>query len=187
MSSLQTRAGLLDEIVLCSRQQLVLRAAVPLATLAFLAMVLLADGAYHPVLSAGAVLLAVVVALLPESHAALGLLLYLGALWLLAVPDRLAGWSWGGAVALCVLHLACTLASYGPPGLTLERRFLWLWCRRAALCAVAALLVWLAARLVDTLDRPPTAPALALGLVVVVAWSALLTMRLAPPDAAGGD
>jgi hypothetical protein len=186
MSSLQTRAGLLDELVLCSRQQLVLRAAVPLATLVFLALVLLAGGVYHPVLSAGAVLLALVVALLPESHAALGLLLYLGALWLLAVPDRLDGWAWGGAVALCSLHLACTLASYGPPGLTLERRFLWLWCRRAVLCLLAALVVWLAARLVGALDRPPTAWALALGLVVVVAWSALLTVRLAGSDAAGG-
>jgi hypothetical protein len=187
MSSLQTRAGLLDELVLCSRQQLVLRAVVPLATLVFLALVPLAGGAYHPVLSAGAVLLAVVVALLPESHAALGLLLYLGALWLLAVPDRLEGWSWGGALALGALHLACTLASYGPPGLTLERRFLRLWFRRAVLCLLAALVVWLAARLVGALDRPPTAWALALGLVVVVAWSALLTVRLAPSGGGGGD
>jgi hypothetical protein len=66
-----------------------MRAVVLGSALVFLALVPLGGGVFHPVLCAVAVALAVLVALLPESNAALGLVLYLGVLWLLSSPGGL--------------------------------------------------------------------------------------------------
>jgi hypothetical protein len=171
-------SGLLDRLSLSSPQQRACRLGALLAGCLFLVLLPVSGGAFHPVLTAVAVLLAVLVALVPESNAPLGLLVYLGVLWMLAATGRLDVWSLAAAVDLSVLHVACTLASYGPPGLTLERRLLALWWRRFGRCAAAAGLVWAAARTLDFLDLPASGFALAVALVTLLAWVAWLSVRL---------
>jgi hypothetical protein len=172
---------LLDRVSLSSREQLALRAAVPVSTLLFAVVVRVSTGELHPVLGAAGVLLSIAVAAAPESGAALGLVLYLGAVWLLTVPDRLDAWTLPAALLLAVVHLACTLASYGPPGLSLDRRLLRRWLVRLVGSSAAALAVWGAALVVSSADRPASAVALALALVVVLCWAAVVRRSVAGP------
>ncbi len=88
---------------------------------------------------------------------------------------------WPRRCLLGVLHLACTLASYGPPGLRPRPRGCCaLWRGRARLRCGAAVLVWLAARARGVPGpaaraRSPSAPA----LLVLLGWVGFLTVRLA--------
>ena len=186
MNGLRDPGGVLDRLVLSSRQQLGLRALVLAAALAVLALLPAAGSAFHPWLSAAGAVLAVLAALVPESHVPLALVLYLGALWVLVVPGTLGVATLVAAVLLGVLHVACTLASYGPPGLTLDHRLLRVWARRAAACATAALLTWLAGRGVASLDRPSAALAPVVALVLLVGWAALVRRGLLAPDEDAG-
>ncbi len=181
---------LLDRVSLSSPQQRACRLVALAAAWAFLALVPAAGGVFHPVLTTVAALLAVLVALLPESNAALFLMVYLGVLWMLALPGTVDLWTLGAAVDLCVLHVACTLASYGPPGLTLDRPLLTVWRDRFLLCVGAAVLVWVVARGIRFLDLPASGVAVALALVTLLGWVTFLTVRLAPsrsvPDDSAG-
>ena len=168
----------LDQAALSSPQERALRATVLAAALVFLALVPLAGGVFHPLLSGVAVAFAVLAALLPEGNAALGLLLYLCLLWMISVPGHLTGWTLAAAVDLYVLHLACTLLSLGPPGHRPDGVLLALWWRRSVLCVGAAVLVWAAARVVAFLDLPPSGVAVGLALVLLLGWAALLSARL---------
>ena len=169
----------LDRLSLASAQQRVFHGVAFLAALVFPVLIPLAGGVFHPVFTTVAVLLAILVALTPESNAGLALVVYLGVLWALAMPGSIDLWTLAAAVDLCVLHLACTLASYGPPGLTLDRSLLGLWQRRLVLCVGAAALVWLVAGLIGLLGLPASSLAVALDLLVLLGWVGFLTVRLA--------
>ena len=134
MSVLADTTSLLDRIALSSSQQQWLRVAVLVSGLGFLGLVPAAGGGFHPILGGAALLLLVLAVLMPESNAPLGLVFYLGGLWVVTVPRTLGVEVLLAAVVLTVLHLACALASYGPPGLTLDASVLALWWRRFWLC-----------------------------------------------------
>ena len=176
--------NVLDRVALSTPEERALRAVVLVTPLVFLALIPVGGGVFHPVFSAVAVGLAVLVALLPEGSAALGLVLYLGVLWMLSAPEPLGCWTLLATADLYLLHLACTLLSYGPPGHRPDATLLGLWSRRSVLCLGAAVLVWLVARTVSFLDLPASSIALGLALVVLLGWVALLTVRLAR-DGAG--
>ena len=178
MSAALDPGELLDRLALSTVQQRVLRVVVLGSAGVFLLLVGLA-GDPRPVLVAVGVLVALVAALAPESNAPLALVLYLGALWLVATPDRLDLWTLAAAWDLLVVHLACTLLGHGPPGTTLDRRLLRLWLTRARVCAGAALVVWLLALGAGSLDRPASATAVAVALAAVVGWCVLAGLRLA--------
>jgi hypothetical protein len=171
--------NVLDRVALSAPEERGLRAVVLLTPLGFLALIPLGGGVFHPVFSAVAAGLAVLVALLPEGNAALGLVLYLGVLWMLSAPEPLGGWTLVAAADLYLLHLACTLLSYGPPGHRLDATLLGLWSRRSVLCLGATTLVWLVGRTVSFLDLPASSTAVGLALVALLGWVALLTVRLA--------
>jgi hypothetical protein len=179
MSVLSDTTGLLDRIALSSRQQQWLRLAVLGFGLAFLGLVPAAGGGFHPILSGVALVLLLISVLIPESNAPLGLVLYLGGLWVLTVPRTLGVEVLLAAVVLTALHLACALASYGPPGLTLDGPFLALWWRRFGYCLGGAGLVWLLSRAVVLFDLPASGLAFGAALVLVLGWVAVLTVRLA--------
>ena len=170
--------NVLDRVALSTPEERALRAVVLVTAFVFLALIPAGGGVFHPVFSAVAVGLAVLVALLPEGNAALGLVLYLGVLWMLSAPEPLGGSTLVATADLYLLHLACTLLSYGPPGHRLDATLLGLWSRRSVLCLGAAVLVWLVARTVSFLDLPASSIALGLALVVLLGWVALLTVRL---------
>ena len=174
--------NVLDAVALSSPGQRLLRLVEIAAPVLFLAAVPASGGVFHPVFTVVGVLLAVLVALLPETNAGLGLVVYLGGLWTLSTSGRLDLWTLGAAVLLFALHLACTLSAYGPPGLGLDPVLVGLWRRRTVLCLGAAVLVWASAQVVDFLDLPASAVGVGLGLLVVLSWVALLSVRLARPD-----
>jgi hypothetical protein len=170
--------NVLDAIALSSPGQQVLRGVEAAAPVLFLAAVPASGGVFHPFLTVVGVLLALLVTLLPETNAALGLVLYLGGLWMVSTSGRLDLWTLVAALLLLALHLACTLSSYGPPGLRLDPVLLRLWRGRTVLCVGAAVLVWASAAVVDFLDLPASGVGVGLGLLVVLGWVALLTVRL---------
>lgn len=178
MSVLSDTTGLVDRISLSSRQQQWFRVAVLVCGVVFLGLVPAAGGGFHPLLSAVAVVLLLAAVLMPESNAPLALLLYLGGLWAVTVPRTLGVEVLLAAVVLTGLHLACVLASYGPPGLTLDASFQRVWWRRFGLCVGGAVLVWLLSHLLVFLDLPTSGLALGAALVVLLGWVTVLTVRL---------
>lgn len=173
-----------ERLGLASRQHLLLRALSGVAGVLFLAIIGWAGGDDHPLMSLALVGLVAVVLLLPDSAAPLFLVLGLGALWAISVPETLSVWTLLAALDLLVLHLACTLASYGPPQLVLGPETLLLWAGRAALMAAAAALLWLGGRWLGALDPSPTGLLTAAAVATLLGWTALLSRRLVTRDAA---
>jgi hypothetical protein len=183
MSYLTDTTSLLDRLSLSSAQQRWFRLVALGCGLAFLVLVPLAGGGWHPVLTAVALVPLLSTVLLPESNAPLALMVYLGGLWVVTVPRSLGIEVLAAAVALGGLHVACLLASYGPPGLVLEPSFVALWRRRFGVGAAAAGLVWLLARGIAFLDLPASGAALGAALLLLLGWVGVLGVRLGdPPD-----
>jgi hypothetical protein len=176
--------GVLDRLSLASVQQRVLHAVVLASSLVLVVLPVLVEGEFSPLFAVPALVLAALAALLPESNLPLALVLWLGVLWLRSMPDEVSAWTLVAAVDLAVLHAACTLASYGPPGLRLDATLLRRWGRRFVLCVAAAVLTWTASEVVAFLDLPPSRLVLALALAALLAWAGLLAARLghARPD-----
>lgn len=170
--------SMLDRLSLLSRQQRLFRLVVPVSTVVFLGLIPVAGGELHLVPSGLIVMLSVVPALIPDSGAAMFVTLALGGMWAFSMPTTLSVWVLVAALDLLALHLACALASYGPPSLVLDRRLLVVWGRRAAVIAVVTALVWVATRLLSGLDLPSTGWAYGAALAVLLGWLALLTARV---------
>lgn len=173
-----------ERLGLASSQHVLLRGVAGLAGIQFLALVVWAGGDYHPLFSLALAGLVAVVVLLPDSGAPLFLVIGLGALWAVSVPETLSAWTLLAALDLLVLHLACTLASYGPPQVVLDRALFALWAGRAALMAAVTALVWLGGRFLGTLDLSATGLVTAGALGLLIGWTALLMRRLVTRDAA---
>jgi hypothetical protein len=173
----------LDAIVLSSPSQRAMRAVEVAAPVLFMAMIPVSGGVFHLGFTVVGLLLTLVVALVPQTHAPLGLVLYLAGLWMVSSSGRLDLWTPVAAALLFALHLACMLSSYGPPGLRLDAGLLAVWRRRAVLCLEAAVLVWVVAAVLSLFPLSPSTVGVGLGLLVVIGWVALLTVRLARPDA----
>jgi len=179
VSAAVSPADLLDRLSATSRQQRLLRAAVVAAAGCFLALLPAAGGGAHPWLTGVGVVLALVAAAAPESHVPLVLVLFLGTFWYVATPDRLGAATVPAALALLVVHVAATLASHGPPSVTLEGSLLRTWVVRTLLCGAAAAGLWLLARAAAGLTGPAAPAAVALALLVVLGWCLLVAARIA--------
>jgi hypothetical protein len=178
--SLQSEAtAFLQRVRVLSPQQRLLRATPPAATVLFLGAVVLAGGTFHPLMSLSALLLALVVAALPDSSAPMFLILFLGVIWFVSVPATLSGWVLVAALALLALHVGCALMSFGPTRMSLDGRQLRIWARRSGLLAGTAVLAWVGARLVSGLELPSGGLLLAVALALLLGWAALLNVRLA--------
>jgi hypothetical protein len=173
-----------ERLGLASRQHVLLRALSGLAGILFLVLIVRAGGTYHPLMSLALVGLVALVMLLPDSGAPLFLVLGLGTLWAISVPETLSAWTLGAALDLLVLHLVCTLASYGPPQLVLGAAMFRLWAGRGALMAAVTALVWLGGRTLGALDLSATGLVTAAALALLLGWTALLSVRLVTRDAA---
>ncbi len=179
MSPVREATEVLDRLSLLSPQQRVLRLGVGLAGAGFLVLVPLAGGVWHPVASALLGLLVLVAVVLPESHAALALVVSLGVLWGVSVPRGLDGWVLVAAADLWLLHVTCTLASL---------RSLGAGARPRAAASPGPGARWCAWSPRSRSGRPPssstsrdlpgTGLVLGLALAVVLAWVGLLSRRL---------
>ena len=168
----------LDRLVLASRQQVGLRAVPLLVTPLFLWLTVELGSPFHPVLSVILVLLAAGAALLPDSSVPLFLVLALAATWALEVPDTLSGWTLPAAFLLMAVHVACAVASYGPPALALDRRTLAAWGTRALVMASATAIVWAVTSVLNGVDLPAGPVPMVAGLAVALGWTAYLGRRL---------
>lgn len=171
-----------ERLALAGRQQLLLRGVAGAASVGMLVLVALAGGGGHPILSVLLLLLTVLVMVVPDSAAPMFLLLGLGGLWGIYVPETLSAWTLVAAADLLVLHLACTLASYGPPQLSLEPAMFRLWGGRAAVLLAVTALVWVGARLLAGLGLGPSGLVTAAALGVLLAWLVWLSVRLVARD-----
>ncbi len=167
-----------ERLGLASRQQLVLRGVAGAASAGMLALVARSGGGLHPILSVVLLLLTLLVMLLPDSAAPTLLVLGLGGLWGVYVPETLSAWTLVAAADLLVLHLACTIASYGPPQLSLDPTMLRLWGGRAAALLSVTALVWVGARLLGGLGLGPSGLVSAAALGVLLGWLVYLSVRL---------
>lgn len=172
-----------ERIGRASGQQLLLRGLSGLAGILFLLLVVRAGGEFHPLLSLALVGAVALVLLIPDSGAPLFLVLGLGALWAISVPETMSAWTLLAALDLLVLHLACTLASYGPPQLVLDATMFALWSGRAASMAAVTALVWLGGRWLGALDLSSAGLVTAAALAILLVWTALLSTWLVARDA----
>lgn len=171
-------SGFLDELSRLSRQQVGWRVLVVLATAASVGVHALAGAGPHPSFVVGATVLGLLTALLPDSAAGLFLVLLLGANWLLGVPEQTGGWLLAAALLLATVHLAATLAAYGPPSLELDRAMLTLWARRSGLLLGATAAAWLALGLLPSAEQWGRVWLPAAALVVLGGWAWQLGRRV---------
>lgn len=173
-----------ERLARASRQQLVLRLLVLAAGVAWIPLCLAAGGDAHPLLAIVMVALALIAALLPDSAAPMFAVLALGGFWAVYVPETLGSWALVAAADLLVLHLASTVASYGPPQLVLASSMVRLWVVRGLVLLAGTALVWLGARVLGGLHPEPSGLLTAAALAVLLGWLAVLMSRLLTRDAA---
>ncbi|MGH3444370.1 MAG: hypothetical protein ACRDPB_03250 [Nocardioidaceae bacterium] len=188
MSIASDRQRVLDGWSRLSRVQLLFRACLPVATVVLLVLARLAGSPPSTAYAVVVLLVSLVAAALPDSSAPLFLVAGLAALWVVTVPDRLSVFVLLAAWDLLVLHVAATLACYGPPGTVIGRVLALRWAGRLGLLAAAASLVWVAGRLATGLALPSAGWVAALALVVVLGWVGYLALRLrGSGDSGNGD
>ncbi|HET7385348.1 MAG TPA: hypothetical protein VFJ19_01640 [Nocardioidaceae bacterium] len=190
MSTASDRQRILDGLSRLSRVQLLLRACLPATTVLMLVLVRVAGSELSTLYAVVVLLVSLAAAALPDSSAPFFLVVALAALWVVSVDEQsdrldvfvlLAGWD------LLVLHVAATLAGYGPPGTVVGRVLALRWAGRLGLMAAAATAVWLAARAASGLGLPSAGWVAAVALGVVLAWVGYLAVRLRDPDTADAD
>lgn len=123
---------------------------------------------------------ALATAVQPDSHAGGVTLFLLVMFWWWTVPSGSDPMVLVAATALVALHVAATLAAYGPSTLVIEPDLVRLWLRRGGLLWGAAFAAWAAGRVTS-----PGGVSLVLALVAVtgVAWWA--AVRFGPGTVAG--
>jgi hypothetical protein len=179
MSSPAARwSDLLDGLSRLSVQQRLLRASAPVGASVVLLLERLAGGAVQPWFLAIVLVQALLVAVIPDSSACLVLVLLLGVHWALFAPPGVTGWVLGAALALLGVHLATTLASYGPPSLVLHRVLLLRWARRAGLVAAGTAAIWALVRFWPSGLGSAGGWATGLALLATLAWTLRLTRLL---------
>jgi hypothetical protein len=140
----------------------------------------LAGGRIHWLLVVLVLVSAIVTALQPDSHAGGVTLFLLVMFWWWTVPSTDGPMVLVAATCLVALHVAATLAAYGPSTLVIEPELVGLWMRRAGLLWGAAFAAWAAGRIAS-----PGGVSLVLALLVVtgVAWWA--AVRFGPAAVPG--
>ncbi|MGN6576281.1 MAG: hypothetical protein ACTHKG_11380 [Nocardioides sp.] len=171
-----------ERLALAGRQQLALRGAAGAASVGMIVLASVAGGGFHPILSTVLLLLTLLAMLVPDSAAPMFLVLGLGGLWGVYVPETLSAWTLVAAADLLVLHLACTLASYGPPQLSLEPAMFRLWAGRGLVLLAVTALVWVGARVLGGLGLEPSGLVTAAALGLLLAWLVWLSVRLIARD-----
>ena len=182
MSRVSEISEAVDRAVLASRQQMVLRGLLLVATACFVGLVLAAGGTPALLAVAALAVAAVAAATAPDSNAPLVLVLGLGWLGWGEVPDAWSTWSVAAAALLLVVHLTSALGGYGPPALELPAPLLRAWAGRGLTMLAATALVWLAAGALTLLDLPQSAAVVIAAMALVAGWIGVLLVRLVSRD-----
>lgn len=170
-----------------TRQQTVLRLGTGLVPVGVLVLAAATGGS----LALPLVVIVLVVTLwtmvLPHGWAPLVLVSVLATVWASQVPTLLDVRTVLAAALLFMVHILCTLTSYGPPEMTLSRDLLLVWLRRTMMVVLVAAGVWLAAVLLRGAGPPEDPWVSVAALALLLGWTAFLTVRLLGRDAAPGS
>jgi hypothetical protein len=121
---------------------LLLRGLVLTAPLMAIACTWLAADRTIPAIDAAVVGLAIVCAVIPDSHTGLLVVVLVGIEWLATVEDRVTPWSLAAAVALTVFHASMAAASVAPPAARWTRAMRRRWLLRVAVVIAATSATW---------------------------------------------
>ena len=102
----------------------------------------LAAGRTVPVIDVVIFGLALVCAVLPDSHVGLFVVMLVGIEWLVTVHNQTTPWAVGTAVSLAVFHASMAAASVAPPAATWTRAMCRRWMRRCFAVMVASVGTW---------------------------------------------
>ncbi|MFC7403669.1 hypothetical protein [Georgenia alba] len=132
-----------EELLAATRAQLIVRAAVVVATVVFALALALAGGVtWDPWLMVVAPLLGLLAAAHPHSGLPTLLVVYLVGLWALTVTEPWTPWSLLGAACLLVVHAASALAAGVPVAARLPASLARRYAPRLAVVLAATALVW---------------------------------------------
>ena len=138
----------------------------------------LAAGRFFLIGSAVIVGLAVVCAVVPDTHLGLIVILLLAVEWTVRVQDPVSAWSIGLAALIGVFHTALAFAGTAPAGADLPRSISVAWTRRALLSIGPPVAVWAAVVALDQVDLGRQAALVAAALVALAIagyWSGSAT------------
>lgn len=121
---------------------LVLRVVVLISPMAALGCTWLAAGRTLPAVDVLIVVLALVCAVLPDSHVGLVVVLLVGLVWLVTVDDRTTPWVVGSAVSLAVFHASLAASIVAPPAATWPRAMCRRWLLRTLAVAAGSAATW---------------------------------------------
>jgi len=185
MSTLST---VLDELSRLAPQQRLIRLIVLVAPLIAVSAEAQAGATLQRWFVVAVIASSLVTAVVPDSHTGLLVVLLVGGHWAGASASGTShtGWVLVIALALLLFHTACTLASYAPSSVVLDRALLLLWLRRNAWAGAVAAIVWVISRVVSGLELPGSGLVLGAALLVLVAWTALLARTMSGRAAGRG-
>lgn len=163
-----------------SRSQWCVRAIVALAPLAVLLAGTLAGAQAHWWVFALVGAAGLTGAVQPDSHATAVTQVLLVVFWWWSVPSSNGVLVLVAAAAVVALHVAATLAAYGPPNLELGAALVRLWVARGLLLWLLAFAAWATGRL-----AAPAAVSLVLALVAVAGLTWWAAVRFAAADVPG--
>ena len=159
---------------------LVLRVLVVVAPVVAVAAVRLASDRTMFPIDVAIVLLAVLCAVLPDSHLGLLVTLLVGVEWLASVDDTSTPWAVGAALALLVFHTSLAAASIAAPGAVWSPAMRRRWLGRTAVVALLCAATWSATAAIGRYQVAASS-ALVLSALVVLAlaglWARNVTLR----------
>ena len=141
----------LDDVAALSRSQRALRAVMIAAPLAA-ALATAAAGDASAWFVATSLVLVLVAALRPDSHAAFAVAVVTATHWLIAVDAVGSPWVLLAAGAMLVLHTATAAATTAPPSAEMSANSARRWSRRAGVVLAGTIAVWAAMRGFESLD-----------------------------------
>jgi hypothetical protein len=129
------------------------------------------------------------VAVRPDTHLGLGVLVAFGWYWLAHVDgdDDRSPWVLLAAAGLLLFHLAASAAALGPPETELPRPLLVAWARRSAPILGAGVALWLVTAGLRRADLHSNAALTTAALLIVVAGAWIGLARSGPSDPAPPD
>jgi hypothetical protein len=151
---------------------LLLRGIVLTSPLAAIACTALAAHRTVPVLDVAIVGLALVCAVLPDSHSGSLVVVLVGVDWLATVDDRVTPWLLAAAIVLAIFHASMAAASVAPPAAKWTPAMSTRWLRRTAVVGAATCATWAVVTVIGD-HRLRGNSLLVAGALVALAFAAL--------------
>lgn len=165
------------DVATASRQQVLVRVCIVVATLLFALTVLLSGGNTSPWAVVVLPVLGVLCAVNPHTGFPTATMLYLLGVWAAGVDTVWTPWSLVAALCMLVLHTCCAVAAGTPAQAPLPRGFWQLYALRVTILGAATTLLWILAAAKEV-ARLPGGVVAGLASLVVLALGLVMHYRL---------